>query len=52
MSALILRNIVGGELVAAEVEEELDVLDPALGKLLGRVPLSGKEDVDRAVRND
>jgi hypothetical protein len=31
MSASILRNIVGGELVAAEVEEELEVLDPAPG---------------------
>jgi acyl-CoA reductase-like NAD-dependent aldehyde dehydrogenase len=52
MSTLILRNIVGRELVAAEVEEELEVLDPAPGELLGQVPLSDKEDVDRAVRND
>jgi malonate-semialdehyde dehydrogenase (acetylating)/methylmalonate-semialdehyde dehydrogenase len=44
------KNFVGGSPVAAEVEEELDVPDPATEELLGRVPLSGKEDVDRAVR--
>ncbi|MCA1717479.1 MAG: aldehyde dehydrogenase family protein, partial [Actinobacteria bacterium] len=46
----VLKNFVGGGLVAAEVEEELEVPDPATGELLGRVPLSGAEDVDRAVR--
>ncbi len=45
-----LKNFVGGTPVAAEVEEELEVPDPATEELLGRVPLSGKEDVDRAVR--
>ncbi len=44
------KNFVGGSPVAAEVEEELEVPDPATEELLGRVPLSGKEDVDRAVR--
>ena len=44
------KNYVGGNPVAAEVEEELEVPDPATGELLGRVPLSGKEDVDWAVR--
>jgi malonate-semialdehyde dehydrogenase (acetylating) / methylmalonate-semialdehyde dehydrogenase len=46
----VLNNFVGGSPIAAEVEEELEVPDPATGELLGRVPLSGKEDVDRAVR--
>jgi malonate-semialdehyde dehydrogenase (acetylating)/methylmalonate-semialdehyde dehydrogenase len=46
----VLKNFVGGEQVAPEVEEQLEVPDPATGKLLGRVPLSGAEDVDRAVR--
>src|SRR3712207_3911091 len=46
----VLNNFVGGSPVAAEVEEELEVPDPATEELLGRVPLSGKEDVDRAVR--
>jgi malonate-semialdehyde dehydrogenase (acetylating) / methylmalonate-semialdehyde dehydrogenase len=45
-----LKNFVGGEPVATEAEEELDVPDPATGELLGRVPLSGTADVDRAVR--
>ena len=44
------KNFVEGKLVAAKVEEELEVPDPATGELLGRVPLSGVEDVDRAVR--
>jgi malonate-semialdehyde dehydrogenase (acetylating) / methylmalonate-semialdehyde dehydrogenase len=44
------KNFVEGNLVAAKVEEELEVPDPATGELLGRVPLSGVEDVDRAVR--
>ncbi len=46
-----LKNFVGGNPVAAEVEEELEVPDPATGELLGRVPLSGAGDVDRAVRS-
>jgi malonate-semialdehyde dehydrogenase (acetylating) / methylmalonate-semialdehyde dehydrogenase len=45
-----IRNFIGGNPVVAEVEEELEVPDPATGELLGRVPLSGAEDVDRAVR--
>src|SRR5215204_3788765 len=44
------KNFVGGNPVAVEVEDELDIPDPATEELLGRVPLSGKEDVDRAVR--
>jgi malonate-semialdehyde dehydrogenase (acetylating)/methylmalonate-semialdehyde dehydrogenase len=44
------KNFIGGSPVAAQVEEELEVPDPATGELLGRVPLSGAEDVDRAVR--
>jgi malonate-semialdehyde dehydrogenase (acetylating)/methylmalonate-semialdehyde dehydrogenase len=46
----IIENYVGGSPVTAEAEERLDVPDPATGELLGRVPLSGAEDVDRAVR--
>jgi len=44
------KNFVGGNPVAADAQEELDVPDPATEELLGRVPLSGKEDVGRAVR--
>jgi malonate-semialdehyde dehydrogenase (acetylating)/methylmalonate-semialdehyde dehydrogenase len=46
----VLKNFVGGGLVAAGVEEKLEVPDPATGELLGRVPLSGAEDVDQAVQ--
>ena len=35
------KNFVGGNPVAAEAEEKLEVPDPATGELLGRVPLSG-----------
>jgi malonate-semialdehyde dehydrogenase (acetylating)/methylmalonate-semialdehyde dehydrogenase len=44
------KNFVGGNLVDVEVEEELEIPDPATGELLGRVPLSGVADVDQAVR--
>jgi acyl-CoA reductase-like NAD-dependent aldehyde dehydrogenase len=44
------RNFVGGSLDDARVREEIDVPDPATGELLVRVPVSGPEDVDRAVR--
>lgn len=44
------KNFVGGSLVDAWVREEIDVPDPATGELLGRAPVSGPEDVDRAVR--
>ena len=44
------KNFVGGSLDDARVREEIDVPDPATGELLVRVPVSGPEDVDRAVR--
>src|SRR5918911_3133648 len=47
----VLKNFVGGSPVAAEVEDELEVPDPATGELWGLVPLSGAADVDRAVRS-
>ena len=50
MAVEVLKNFVGGGLVAAEAEEELEVLDPATEELLGRVPLSGEEDVEKVVR--
>src|SRR5215217_12047 len=46
----VLKNFVGGGPVAVEAGEELEVPDPATGELLGWVPLSGAEDVDRAVQ--
>jgi malonate-semialdehyde dehydrogenase (acetylating) / methylmalonate-semialdehyde dehydrogenase len=45
----LLENFVGGNRVAVEAEEKLEVPDPATGELLGEVPLSSTSDVDRAV---
>ena len=46
----LLENFVGGRGVGVETDEILDVLDPANGEVLARVPLSTSADVDRAVR--
>jgi malonate-semialdehyde dehydrogenase (acetylating) / methylmalonate-semialdehyde dehydrogenase len=45
----LLENFVGGNRIAVEAEEKLEVPDPATGELLGHVPLSSTSDVDRAV---
>ena len=50
MSVATVKNFVGGSSVDARVREGIDVPDPATGVLLGSVPVSGPEDVDRAVR--
>ncbi|HUH12675.1 MAG TPA: aldehyde dehydrogenase family protein, partial [Longimicrobiales bacterium] len=42
-------NFIGGRWTSAAASEALDVTDPATGDLLGRVPLSGSDDVGRAV---
>ena len=43
-------NMVGGQPAHFEPEEWLEVLDPASGEALGRVPLSGPDEVDGATR--
>lgn len=43
------RQFIGGEFVEAASGELLDVLNPATGQVMARVPASGREDVDRAV---
>lgn len=45
-----LKNYIGGEWVASKSKKALDVHNPATGKPIARVPLSTKEEVDRAVR--
>lgn len=45
-----LRNYVGGEWVDASTSRVHEVRNPATGEVLAEVPLSGSEDVDRAVR--
>ena len=44
-----IHNFVGGRPADAQTDERLDVLDPATGEVLGRVPLSGASEVDQAV---
>ncbi|UJA20433.1 CoA-acylating methylmalonate-semialdehyde dehydrogenase [Thermoleophilia bacterium SCSIO 60948] len=46
----VLRNYVGGAWVDAGSEERLDVQSPANGEVIARVPLSGADDLDAAVR--
>ncbi len=48
--AATLRNYIGGEWVEAAVDATLEDRDPANGELAAYVPLSGREDVDQAVR--
>ena len=42
-------NFVGGEWIDATAGETLDVRDPGTAELLGRVPLSSRADLERAV---
>jgi malonate-semialdehyde dehydrogenase (acetylating)/methylmalonate-semialdehyde dehydrogenase len=44
-----LRNLVGGQPVAAEGVETLAVTNPSTGEQIAAVPLSGAAEVDRAV---
>ncbi len=44
----LLKNYINGQWVAASGSEVLDILNPAVNEVLGRVPLSTVEDVDRA----
>ncbi|MFQ5743495.1 MAG: CoA-acylating methylmalonate-semialdehyde dehydrogenase [Acidobacteriota bacterium] len=46
-----LANYIGGQWRAASCSEFLPLTDPATGELLGRVPLSGKDDVAAAVES-
>jgi malonate-semialdehyde dehydrogenase (acetylating) / methylmalonate-semialdehyde dehydrogenase len=45
-----LHNYVGGEWLAPSATDRLDDVDPATGEVVARVPLSGEDDVDAAVR--
>lgn len=42
-------NLINGSHCPAEGGEWLDLIDPSKGKSYGRIPRSGKEDVDKAV---
>jgi malonate-semialdehyde dehydrogenase (acetylating)/methylmalonate-semialdehyde dehydrogenase len=43
------RNYIGGSFVDDERDRHLDVMNPTDGTILSRVPLSGMQEVDRAV---
>src|SRR3989441_12771493 len=45
-----LKNYVGGGWRAAEATEWLEDANPATGRIIARVPLSTKDDVDAAVQ--
>lgn len=45
-----MQNYIGGGWVAASGDEFLDVIDPANGEPLSRVPMSTAADVERAVK--
>ena len=44
-----LPNFIGGSYLAPSASETLPVFNPATGEILSRIPLSGPEDVGRAV---
>ncbi|RTR35853.1 CoA-acylating methylmalonate-semialdehyde dehydrogenase [Robertmurraya yapensis] len=46
----ILKNYLNGEWVQSKSVETVDVLNPATGELLAKVPLSTKDDVNEAVQ--
>ncbi|MFD2419866.1 aldehyde dehydrogenase family protein [Amycolatopsis pigmentata] len=52
VNALVTGNtqLIGGEWVPASSGQTIDVIDPATGGVLTRVPRGGAEDVDAAVR--
>lgn len=45
-----LKNYIGGEWVESQTGRFEDIPNPATGELLSRVPLSTKDDVDKAVQ--
>lgn len=49
LTVQVLKNYINGEWAEAASDATEPVVDPATGKELARVPLSGKADVDRAV---
>lgn len=44
-----IRNYIGGEFVAGDDKQQLDVTNPATGTVIARVPLSQPTAIDRAV---
>lgn len=44
----VLKNFIGGEMVASSSEKVEAVPNPATGELLAYVPISSREDLDQA----
>ena len=44
-----LSNYIGGSFVEHSGRDWMDVLEPATGRVYGKVPLSGSETIDSAV---
>ncbi|MDH5159311.1 CoA-acylating methylmalonate-semialdehyde dehydrogenase [Heyndrickxia oleronia] len=47
----VLKNFINGEWIDANCNETLDVPNPATGEVIIKVPISSKEDVDKAVQS-
>ncbi len=47
----VLKNFINGEWIDADCNETLDVPNPATGEVIIKVPISSKEDVDKAVKS-
>ena len=45
------RNLIDGKWIEAASGETFAVYDPATGQIIDRVPDSGTEDIDRAVKS-
>src|SRR4051794_18899254 len=48
--AITLKNMIGGKFVAPESGQRENVINPATGDVIAKAPLSGKRDVDAAVK--
>ncbi|MDQ6598536.1 CoA-acylating methylmalonate-semialdehyde dehydrogenase [Bacillus salipaludis] len=46
---LVLKNYINGEWVSSNSEQTLDVLNPATNEVIAKVPVSTKEDLEKAV---
>jgi len=44
-----LKNLISGQLMEARTDRYGDVFNPSTGEVIGRVPFSGPQDVERAV---
>lgn len=49
-STKLLKNYINGQWVESNSSESLEVPNPATGEVLARVPISTKEDLDKAVK--